>query len=38
MLILALPFPLPYINDYFLKTAVTYIHLMSLLKVNEEML
>ena len=37
MLILASPFPPPYINIYFLKVAVTYIHLIFILKENEEM-
>lgn len=37
MLILASPFPPPYINIYFLKMAVTYIHLIFILKENEEM-
>lgn len=37
MLILASPFPPPYINIYFLKIAVTYINLIFILKENEEM-
>ena len=37
MLILASPFPPPYINIYFLKMAVTYTHLIFILKENEEM-
>jgi hypothetical protein len=36
MLILASPYPPPNINIYFLKMAVTYIHLIFILKENEK--